>query len=160
MNQIFLILLLYIIFGVIGPIIKRMQRLQQSPPKTTPPPTQPTPQQKAGATVEKYFTRLQDAFQQPSELPPAGQQAQSSLLSIPNESATPEDRGLELLPPPLLAKPRVSTTYQSSIARRKPTPPTQQDESLLGFGNRRRGYMQGILMAEILGPPVSKRPKR
>ena len=153
MERILLIILLYVIFGVVGPLIKRMQRRQQqqqlpSNPPATSSEVQRTPQQKGEANVDKHFTRLQDAFQQPPELPSARQEAQS---------ASSEETALELLPLPLQTEPRVSTTYRPPAARRKTAPSAlQKKTSLLGF-DRRRGYMQGIVMAEILGLPVSKR---
>jgi len=149
MDRILLIILLYVIFGVIGPLIKRMQRQQQQPPKApgTPAEIQPVPQPNGEAGGEKYFTRLQDAFQQPPELPPAQQETRSAFS---------KEKTLELLPPPIQPKPQVSTTYRRPVARRKVTPAAPQRKSLLDL-DRRRGYMQGILMAEILGPPVSKR---
>jgi len=169
MDRIFLILILYIIFGVIGPLIKRMQRQQQQLSRKTPPtpvsgenaPQQAETQQ-AGTQVEKYYNRLQEAFQQkPAQKPPApSHQQESKLLSIPPKSATQEkeETALELFPPPLPAKPRVSPAYERPVSRRPLTPPASPKKSLLSI-DRQRGYMQGIIMAEILGPPVSKRSR-
>lgn len=168
MDRIFLILILYIIFGVIGPLIKRMQRQRQQLSQKTPPkpvPGERTPQQtgtqQTGTQVEKHYNRLQEVFQQkPSQKVPAPSRRQESkLLSIPPKSVPQEKTALELFPPPLPAKPRVSPSYERPVSRRKhPPAPSPPKKSLLDI-DRRRGYMQGIIMAEILGPPVSKRPR-
>lgn len=158
MEQILFILLLYIAFGVIGPLLKR---LQQSAPNTPAPQRSKEDAGSTANTLGQQFSRLQEAFQQPAERPATEPKTGASkLLSIPEKPARSKHRNPELIPPPLPAKPRVSTTYQPLSTRRQPaasSPP--KTLSLLGF-DRRRGYMQGIILSEILGPPVSKRPPR
>lgn len=161
MERLLLIIFIYIIFGVIGPLIRRSQRKQQQALKesSASTPGEQTPKQQVGAKAGAYYKRLQDAFQSPppSELP-TPQKDESKLLSIPAKSAQPEEKALELFPPPLPAKPRVVSTRPTSYRQAPPRRTQVEEESLLGF-NKRGGYMRGIILAEILGPPVSKRSR-
>lgn len=74
----------------------------------------------------------------------------SELLSA-SESQSEHQQPLSLSSVP--DKPRVRKQQRQ---RRASSAQKRRSASLLAF-DRRRGYLQGIVLSEILGPPVSKR---
>jgi hypothetical protein len=159
MERLFLIFLIYIIFAVIGPLLRRSQQRQKVQQKESASPKKPERQQikDVQAKFGKYFNQLQETFKQPAppKLPEDEQQA-SKLLAVPSKPEQhDQDELVEFFPPPLSAS---QMRAQSRASRRPKSVRHKKPPSLLGF-DRRRGYLQGIILSEILGPPVSKRSR-
>jgi hypothetical protein len=177
MNGLLNLLILYIIFMVFSSLFKKVQSKQASPQKQKTPSQRPKTlaeqsitqpkdlQQKYGRyneKLEKYLDRQKGVQQQPERLAP--KEERSPLLEIepqPEELLlASNDVELEHLlngsPQQILQK----KIARSSLHHRIPsTTHARPIPSLLSF-EKRRGYIQGIILSEILGPPVSKRPRK
>ena len=164
MEGLFTLLILYIIFSVFSSLIRK----NKSPgipkqPSTQPSKEAPLPTQKK---TENAVKKLQEYFGQPTredyqtisreklveQTPEKTFESMDTELEFVLQSQSQEDfpersrpKPRRIIPPPLPKKPR-----------HRPTPSAP---SLLTF-DQRRGYLQGIILSEILGPPVSKRRKK
>lgn len=148
-----LLLILYLIFMVISTLIRK-NKLRTTPPLGK----QEDTQKNLHATFEGYVNKIEDylSAKQPPPLPQQAPQT-SRILSIPKK---PKRRELYPETPPqpeafsvqrlvqedaLLPKLQLRSSSQSKVV-----------PSILSFC-KHHSYLQGIVMAEILGPPVSKK---
>jgi hypothetical protein len=157
MNQFFLIVLLYIIFAVVGPLIRKAQKANRTV-KTSPQKKKTVGAQRSTANVEekleRYFGKLEQALSQK-------QAPKLSSSEIPAKEPAFQEWAPPEIPPKELGPPRRLVEEEPSFVELELLPESsdRKPSSLLGF-DKRRGYMQGIILAEILGPPVSKRRRR
>lgn len=146
MNEWVIIILIYIFFGVVIPLLRKAQKANKTvktpPQKKKTGRAQPS-QAKVEQKLEQYFGKLEQALNQ-KQPPPL-----HSIEIHAKEPAHPEIPPKEYGPPKRLLE-------EPSVMELELLPESSTPSSLLGF-DKRRGYMQGIVLAEILGPPVSKR---
>lgn len=141
-----LLVILYLIFMVFSTLIRK-NKLRSTPPLGK----QEDSQKNLQATFEGYVNKIEDYFsaKQPPPLP-----QQAKILSIPKK---PQRRELYSETPQ-----SETLSVQRLVQEECPLPKLQLPASpgsipsILSFC-KHRSYMQGIVMAEILGPPVSKR---
>lgn len=166
MDILFGLLFLYVIFMVFGALFKKVnspkrdqnQEQGAASPQTLSDDLQTKFKEYAGK-VEQYLNQSSssrqsdssgsDRFNPPQEpFPPVEEQAANFTL----EST---DKELERLLTP--DQQRISRSQRSS--QRKKTTETVRTESFTSVFRHPRTILQGIIMSEILGPPLSKRPR-
>ncbi len=168
MDGILNLVVLYIIYMVFSSVFKAMK--SKSPPAQQQRKKQTSKFQQSGG---QYAGKLEQYLEQQQAQPQTASQAfvpERSSLQAPSldellqaEALTSEDTELEQIlatpptPVPQAAIPRYQAKLRrsSKVKHRK----AQQRSSLLAF-DKHRGYLQGIILSEILGPPVSKRNSR
>ena len=137
------LIILYVIFTSISSFVKKLklqQGQQQAALKKSGKISRPQPKKGGSMSLEDIF-----AVPQPKEPPPI-----EDILDLEDDEIAfhaedvPEEIPLER--PPLPKRP--------AVKRMKP----QRSASLLKFG--KNGYLQGVVLSEILGPPVSQRRTR
>jgi hypothetical protein len=161
MNGLIQLLILYLIFMAIGSLVKRSKSRSGSQPKGK----EPVPQN-LQAKLEGYFDKIEDYFREkkPSEI--SSQQllrkperltiSQPQRLELYPEKTQPQERSLPELQLDLSSEPKQLNEIQvAKVVKDVPYKPS----SILSF-DKRRGYLQGIILSEILGPPISKRRRR
>jgi hypothetical protein len=149
------LVILYIIFMLFSALIRK------SKPRSIPPSDKKKDTQKnLQATFEGYVNKIEDylSAKQPPPLPQQAPQT-SKILSIPKK---PKRRELypETPQPETLSVHRLVQEEDSLPELRLPSSPDSEAvPSILSFG-KHRSYVQGIIMAEVLGPPVSKKRRK
>jgi hypothetical protein len=163
MNGWIILVILYIIFMMISSLAARKSRTRRVPP--------PLPQQKEKenapkdlqAKFEGYFEKIEEYFGEKKPPPLPQQQPQESKifsvspkkqqrLELYPEEIQPESPSTRRLVQEEKSLPELQLLHPSEFKVRKPS-------SILSF-EKSRGYIQGIILSEILGPPLSKRPRR
>jgi hypothetical protein len=155
MNGWIFLVILYIIFMIFSALIRKSKLRSTSQPgkkKDT--------QKNLQATFEGYVTKIEDYFsaKQPPPLPQQAPQT-AKILSIPKK---PQRR--ELYPEtPQPESSSVRRLVQEEVPlpelQLSSSPDSEATSSILSFG-KHYSYVQGIVMAEILGPPVSKKRRK
>lgn len=150
--------IIYIVIMIVAFLVKqaRRQNVRQSQANREPvKPSQPQAKatspssQSVSVKFEQYFTQLEKAFTNP---PPLPQQSQR----VETVSKLPYDEE-ELMSERTYRKRPVATR---SVEKNVPDETSvSRSLSLLPF-KERWNIVQGIVMAEVLGPPVSKRQGR
>lgn len=145
---------IYVVIMVVGFLVKQVKRSQVRPsqPQTKlKPQVTGQPAQDLSVKFEQYFTQIEKAFTspQPPVLPQPSQKAEMVSELV-------RDKEYQLSEGP---------RKQISVA----TPPIEEDVMVgtsvsspgsLVFFKRPWSVVQGLVMAEVLGPPVSKRHGR
>ncbi|GAK61597.1 hypothetical protein U27_01498 [Candidatus Vecturithrix granuli] len=169
MDALINLLILYIIFTLFSSLFRKTTSSKQAP-KQQKPSTQPqilveNIQTRVGQYTRKIEQYLTQAA--PSEQPPPFAVTQESVpVSDRIEPATElilssTDQELEQLlslPPEDITQNILPLSQQQtriSMAKK-----TGQAESLLNLFTNRQSVLQGIILSEILGPPLSKRSQR
>ena len=175
MNGLIGLLILYIIFSLVSSVVRKSKSGKKFPQQKN---TTPKDMQ---AKFEEYVGKLGEFFEQPKvteQKPPklkpkkvitvssgerheplsrrelVDQQDQQTLASTDRElEFVLQGSTQRVLQDVSLSKP------QRRPRVGKPHVPTETRQSLVAF-NKRRSYIQGIILSEILGPPVSKRRYR
>lgn len=163
------LLILYIIFTLLSSLFKKA-----TPPKQAPKPQQPStqPQTPVGniqTKVGQYTRKIEQYLTQaapPGQYPPFAvtQEAVPSSESVKSApelilpSADQELAQLLTLPSEETAQNIPSRSQQQLQISMAKT--AARSESLLSVFADRRSVLQGIVLSEILGPPVSKRSQR
>ena len=163
MNGLIQLLILYLVFMAIGSLVKKSKSTGGSQLKGKKP-----GQQDLQATFEGYLAKIEDYFSEkkPSELSAQQVLRQSERSVIPptepqrfersSAQTSPQERPLSELQ---LTFPAESETRKKLKAAKFVQKIPHRSSSLLPF-NKRRGYLQGMILSEILGPPVSKRRRK
>ncbi len=114
------------------------------------------------AKLEGYSDRIKEYFSE-KKPPPLPQQ---QILKSTKTTSPREPLRFELYPPetpPKSTPTRRIVQEERSLPKRQLIRPSKPRAyklpSILSF-DKQRGYIQGIIMSEILGPPVSKRRRR
>jgi hypothetical protein len=152
------LVILYIIFMVFSALVRK-SKLR----KTTPSRKKEASQKNLQATFESYVDKIEDylSAKQPPPLPQQPSQT-SKILSV---SKQPQRRELY----PETTQPETSPVRRL-VQEEIPLPELQLPSSpkseaapktstIFSF-DKHRSYIQGIIMAELLGPPVSKKRRR
>jgi hypothetical protein len=155
MNGWIFLVILYIIFMIFSALIRKSKLRGTSQPGK-----KENTQKNLQATFEGYVDKIEDYFsaKQPPPLPQQAPQT-AKILSIPKK---PKRRELypETPQPETLS---VHRLVQEEVSLPELQLPSSLDSeavsSTLSFG-KHRSYVQGIIMAEILGPPVSKKCRK
>ena len=165
MNGLIHLLILYIIFTLFSLLFKKA-----TPSKQAPKPQQPsTPvgniQTKVGQytrKMEQYLTQAAPPGQRPPVAAPQKSAPSSDRVEPPTELILPSaDQELEqllTLPPEDIAQNILPVSQQRPQISMTKT--AARPESLLSVFAERRSVLQGIILSEILGPPLSKRSQR
>ena len=182
MDALLNLLILYVIFMFFSSLFKKVNtpkryRGQQTPPSSTSSGHAASSQTLSediqtkfkhyAEKVEQYLNQSPSSQQSSSRLsdqagtqPPA---SSSSEAFAPSENLTLEatDKELEqiLTPPPQ----RIAQDILSGSQRfpqKKKTKEAGRSKSLIGAFRHPRSVLQGIIMSEVLGPPLSKRDPR
>jgi hypothetical protein len=160
MNEFLIFVLIYALFAIVGPLIRKAQKAnrtvtpslqkQKKAGRATQRPSTPKVEDKLG----QYFGKLEDALRQ-KQVP-----SSASSRILPKEPAFKESVPPEIPPKEPVPARRLIEEEPSFVELELiPESSEQTTASLLGF-DKRRGYMQGIVLAEILGPPVSSKRRR
>jgi hypothetical protein len=163
MNGWIILVILYIIFMMISSLAARKSRTRKVSPLL--------PQQKEKekapkdlqAKFEGYFEKIEEYFGEKKPPPlPQQQPQEAKILSVPPN----KQQRLELYPEEIQPK---STSTRRLVQDEEPLPELQlihssefkvrKPSSILSF-DKTHGYIQGIILSEILGPPLSKRHRR
>lgn len=174
MDSLIFLIVLYIIFSFISSLLgkkKLGERTSQTQKKL--------PSKDIQASLKKYVAKLEKFLKQPQraqqklvkaqpEKVVSSSQEQDTILSRERlleqvgkaeEILTSTDAELETA----LSVPSPPSLPTFHLPKSKPPrhkkPDIQPKQSLLSI-DKRRGYIQALIMSEILGPPVSKRNQR
>ncbi|MBD3308527.1 hypothetical protein GF339_19025 [candidate division KSB3 bacterium] len=161
MEGLLVLIILYILFFLISSLFRK---------PAAPPSKAKTPPQESSDLQTKigdYTDKLSELFKQSEPEQKATSSPNQRTASLSREHLTDESSDPEL--ETLLQRP-ADRLFQD-IPRSRPQPPRSRrigkqpheqphpKQSLLAF-DKRYGYLQGIIMTEILRPPLSKRPRR
>jgi len=151
------LIILYIIFMAIGSLIKKNRSLGIPQPNK-----KEKTQEDLQAKFERYADKIGDYFSEKKPPPLPQQKPQESKILL-----IPKTQRLDLYPPETLPK---SPTVRRLVQEEIPLPELRlssfpkpaaapKTPSILSF-DKHQSYVQGIIMSEILGPPVSKKRRR
>lgn len=158
-------LIIYVIIMVVGFLAKQNKRQKIAPPSQTTGGNQTSPNLQV--KFEQYFTQLEKAFSSPQTPPLQAQTPQTaSIFFPPVQKSAPQPE--EVSASDEVGREDTNTSYE---LLREETASIQEEwqrsgelfvESKQGthpafLFEQRTAYLQGIVMAEVLGPPVSKR---
>lgn len=172
MDALLNLLFLYIIFMLFGSLFRKMNAPKRSQNQQTSPASsqslsddiQAKFKQYAGK-VEEFLTQMSPSQQSSSSQSERFKAPQEHFPSVEEQEAhftlETTDRELEHLLTPdsqRLAQDMFSRSQRSS--RRKKTTEAVGAESLIEAFRHPRTILQGVIMSEILGPPLSKRTQK
>lgn len=168
MDALINLLILYIIFTLFSSLFRKTTS-PKKPPKQQKSSTQPqTPVEAIQTKIGQYAQKIEQYLTQatPSEQPPFAATQESvpssdmvepstELILPPTDqeleqlfSLSPEDAAQNILP---------LSQQQTRVSMAKKT---ERAESLLNLFANRQSILQGIILSEILGPPLSKRSQK
>jgi hypothetical protein len=154
------LLILYILFMVIGSLFRKHQQARKSAQSSAPQSESASSDWRA--RLGNYAGKIESYLRQQQSSAPAA----SAEAPEPQETSQ-EARPLDFSPPAeLFSPPRRPVRPSKPRQRRSPASkppdtkrPDAQQSALLSLGNR-YSVLHGIVLSEILGPPVSKRRGR
>lgn len=172
MDALINLLILYIIFTLFSSLFRKTTS-PKKPPKQQKSSTQPqTPVEAIQTKIGQYAQKIEQYLTQTA-----------SSKQYPPSSVSSEEK--EPVPPPYHAEPPAELILSSSdqeldqllslpaediaqniLPRSRPQPQRSmakipgQEESVLNLFTKRQSVLQGIILSEILGPPLSKRSQK
>ncbi len=151
MNALINLIILYVIFTLISSAFsKRKQALQtQKTQRVKSPP--PLPQRNQRPTLSDLKNQVTSFLQEEFDIKAQDVQIPRDVLTLSDEEIEPVEK---ILPEPMFSEPPRPTEQEDAprradVARKHPGILPQT----------RNRYLQGIILSEILGPPVSKRKR-
>ncbi|MDY0091397.1 MAG: hypothetical protein RBT80_01700 [Candidatus Vecturithrix sp.] len=173
MDALINLLILYIIFTLFSSLFRKTTS-SKKPPKQQKPSTQPqTPIQDIQTKIEQYTRKIEQYLTQTTssgQHPPSSMSAEEHAAVLPLHKAEPSaelilpsssDQELEeLLSVPADERGQDFLPRPYSQTRISMAETTEQAESVLNLFTKRQRVLQGIILSEILGPPLSRRSQR
>ncbi len=172
MDALINLLILYIIFTLFSSLFRKTTS-PKKPPKQQKPSTQPqTPIQDIQTKIEQYTRKIEQYLTQTTssgQHPPSSMSTEEHAAVLPLHKVEPsaelilpssdqELEGLLSVPADERVQDFLPRPYPQTRISMAGT--TEQAESVLNLFTKPQRVLQGIILSEILGPPLSKRSQR